>query len=121
MMNYRFTNLLMFATGAAIGSVVTWKLLEAKYEQLVKEEIESVKEVFGRGTRSEVEAIDEDMSEEDDEEYLEAESQRCEELREQVNNGLVSEKPNLKEYAAKLAQEGYTDYSTTKKRKGGRG
>jgi len=41
-----FKNILIFTTGAAIGSVVTWKLLEKKYKDLADEEIESVKEVF---------------------------------------------------------------------------
>lgn len=45
-MNCKFTNVLMFAAGAAIGSAVTWKYLKTKYEQLVQEEIESIKEVF---------------------------------------------------------------------------
>lgn len=36
----------LLATGAAIGSVVTWKLLETKYERIAQEEIESVKEAF---------------------------------------------------------------------------
>ena len=39
-------NLLFFVTGAAIGSVVTWKLIEKKYKDLADEEIESVKETF---------------------------------------------------------------------------
>ena len=38
--------LLYFVTGAAIGSVVTWKLIEKKYKDLADEEIESVKETF---------------------------------------------------------------------------
>lgn len=37
-----------FAAGAAIGSAVTWKLLKTKYEQIAREEIDSVKEVFSR-------------------------------------------------------------------------
>lgn len=45
-MNCKFTNVLMFAAGAAIGSAVTWKYLKTKYEQLVQEEIESIKEAF---------------------------------------------------------------------------
>lgn len=40
------TNAFIFAVGAAIGSAVTWRLLKTKYEQLAKEEIESVKEVY---------------------------------------------------------------------------
>lgn len=39
-------NLLCFVVGAAIGSVITWKLIEKKYKNLVDEEIESVKETF---------------------------------------------------------------------------
>ena len=39
-------NLLCFVTGAVIGSVVTWKLIEKKYKDLADEEIESVIETF---------------------------------------------------------------------------
>ena len=39
-------NLLYFVAGAAIGSVVTWKLIEKKYKDLADEEIESVIETF---------------------------------------------------------------------------
>ena len=39
-------NVLIFATGAAIGSVVTWKLIEKKYKDLADEEIASVVETF---------------------------------------------------------------------------
>lgn len=45
-------NLLCFVTGAAIGSLVTWKLIEKKYKDLADEEIESVIETFkNRKTR----------------------------------------------------------------------
>lgn len=39
-------NVLIFAAGAAIGSVVTWKLIEKKYKDLADEEIASVVETF---------------------------------------------------------------------------
>lgn len=45
-MKCKFINVLMFAAGAAIGSAVTWKIVKAKYEQIVQEELESIKEVF---------------------------------------------------------------------------
>lgn len=45
-MKSKFINVFMFAAGAAIGSVVTWKVLKTKYDKLVQEEIDSVKEVF---------------------------------------------------------------------------
>lgn len=46
-MNCKFINVLMFAAGAAIGSAVTWKVVKTKYERIVQEEIDSVKEAFG--------------------------------------------------------------------------
>lgn len=45
-MNSKFINVLVFAAGAAIGSAVTWKVLKTRYEQITREEIESVKETF---------------------------------------------------------------------------
>lgn len=45
-MNCKFTNVLMFAAGAVIGSAVTWKIVSSKYEKLIQEEIDSVKEAF---------------------------------------------------------------------------
>lgn len=47
-MNNVFTNIAMLTIGAAVGSLVTWKLLKTKYEKIAKEEIDSVKEVFSR-------------------------------------------------------------------------
>lgn len=38
----------IFAAGAAVGSVATWFLVKTKYEQIANEEIESVKEVFSQ-------------------------------------------------------------------------
>lgn len=40
---------MIFAAGAVIGSVVTWKMVKTRYEQIAQEEIESVREAFGRG------------------------------------------------------------------------
>jgi hypothetical protein len=37
----------MFAAGAAIGSAVTWKIVKDKYEKIVQEELDSIREVFG--------------------------------------------------------------------------
>lgn len=41
------SNLFIFATGATVGAVVTWKFLKTKYERLVQEEIDSYKEALG--------------------------------------------------------------------------
>lgn len=35
-----------FVAGAAIGVVATWKVLEAKYEKIVQDEIQSVKDMY---------------------------------------------------------------------------
>lgn len=40
--------LFTFAIGALIGSVATWMYLKPKYEKQLKEDIDSVKESFGR-------------------------------------------------------------------------
>lgn len=50
-MSCTFKCITAFALGAAAGSVVTWKLLKTKYEQIAQEEIDSVKEVFSRRER----------------------------------------------------------------------
>lgn len=42
----KLSNVIMFISGAAIGSVVTWKLVKTKYEQIAQEEIDSVKEEY---------------------------------------------------------------------------
>lgn len=50
-----------FAVGAAAGSVITWKLVKTKYEQLAQEEIDSVKETYGRLHAEDGERQGEDM------------------------------------------------------------
>ncbi len=40
-----------FSIGAALGSVVTWKLVETKYKQIAQEEIDSVKEVYSKRSK----------------------------------------------------------------------
>lgn len=41
-------NVLIFSAGAALGSVVTWKMLKTTYERIAQEEIDSVKETYSR-------------------------------------------------------------------------
>lgn len=40
------SNIFIFATGAAVGSLVTWKLIKSHYEQIADEEIKSMKEYY---------------------------------------------------------------------------
>lgn len=58
----------MFAAGAAIGSAVTWKVLKTKYDQLIQEEIDSVKEAFSDRFDNDQESTDEETKEEEDDE-----------------------------------------------------
>lgn len=47
-MSNLLNNVIIFAAGAAIGSVVTWKIVENKYRQAVNDEIESLKEEYNQ-------------------------------------------------------------------------
>ena len=70
-MNNTLSKIFIFTAGAAIGSAVTWAVLRSRYEQLVQEEIESVRESFSNMDRKDSEeedAPDEYYEEEEDEE-----------------------------------------------------
>lgn len=61
----------LFVAGAAVGSAVTWKVLKTKYERIAQEEIDSVKEAFGKLGTSPYEDEDSekcDAEQEDEEE-----------------------------------------------------
>lgn len=47
-MNKTLCNILLVATGAAIGSLMTWKVVKTKYSRIAQEEIDSVKEEYKR-------------------------------------------------------------------------
>lgn len=81
-------NFMMFVLGVAVGSVVTWRYVEKKYEQIAQDEIDSVKEVFSK---------------------REAEFTENTEARIKADN--AKEKPSVIEYAARLREQGYTNYS----------
>lgn len=81
-----------FIIGAGVGSAVTWKLIKDKYEQLAQEEIDSVKEIF---SRRESDAAGKTVAQN---------------LTEELKSS-TKEKPDIKEYAAELRKNGYTNYS----------
>lgn len=68
-MNKILTNALMFATGAAVGSLVTWKIVKNKYERLIQDEVDAFKEDYNRCMRgySETDAQNKDTQGEDEE------------------------------------------------------
>lgn len=45
-MNRKLTNIIIFAAGAVIGSLATWKLVKTKYEMIADQEIESMREYY---------------------------------------------------------------------------
>ena len=96
-MNCKFTNIFMFAAGAVIGSAATWFVLKNKYEQMVQEEIESVKEALGGLTSDEVEETEDSESEdeEDAEEYHQVNWDELEDLDEEETDDELEEYANL--------------------------
>lgn len=65
-MNCKFINVLMFTAGAAIGSMVTWKVVKTRYERIAQEEIESVKEAFAEYFVNNDDTSVEEVSEDDE-------------------------------------------------------
>ena len=47
-MNNKVFGTILFTAGAVIGSLVTWKVVKTKYEDIAQEEIDSVKEEYTR-------------------------------------------------------------------------
>lgn len=84
-------NFMMFVLGAAVGSIVTWRYVEKKYEQIAQDEIDSVKEVFSKREA--------DLTEE------------TEDVNARTKANHAKEKPGIVEYAARLREQGYTNYS----------
>ena len=86
-MNCKFTNVIMFAVGAVVGSAATWMLLKSKYEQRVQEEIESVKEAFNEmnNAQEQNEENSEDEEEEASEEYHQVNWEELEDLDEELD------------------------------------
>lgn len=65
-MKYILNNIVVFACGAAVGSVITWKILKEKYARIAQEEINEVREHFAKRLKelgSEKETTDEVKSE----------------------------------------------------------
>ena len=75
---------MLFVAGAGIGSLVTWKILEKKYERILQDEIASVEEYYRIKEDNDNNLVERDDYEE---EYLDNESERCEEIREGVLMG----------------------------------
>lgn len=103
-MNKTLISAIAFVTGAAIGSVTSWQLLKKYYEQISREEIDSVKEVYARKIRECEHSNDSDdnVSEEPV-------------IADDIDTDADSEKDELSvmEYAKILSEQGYTNYSNS--------
>lgn len=112
-MNNGLSKFFIFATGVAIGSVVTWKLVKTKYEKIANEEIESVREYYANKDKEKLtdEAYGEDEEEpackEDEvlEEYVSIARKYSEDVKEVVK---MDEKP----YVISPEEFDETDYTT---------
>lgn len=87
--------ILIFVTGAAIGSLVSWKVLSDQYEKLVQEEVNSVKQLLKKNGNQESTVVE--GSDYDDDLY--------------TNATLESEKPSIEEYAKTVQKLNYADFS----------
>lgn len=47
-MNNKIAKFVIFISGATIGSLITWQITKNKYDQIAKEEINSIKEAYAR-------------------------------------------------------------------------
>lgn len=97
-MNDTLSKVAIFAAGAGIGSVVTWRFVKEYYAKLTKEEIADVKRAFSRKP--------------DDEETMPVIS-NIPTSEPNVKKTAVSES-EIRDYAAKIQEEGYTNYSDAK-------
>ena len=58
-MDKKVIGLVAFVTGAAIGSLVTWRILKERYEKLAEEDSKSIREAFARRMAEPEEIADE--------------------------------------------------------------
>lgn len=87
-------NFAMFIVGAGVGSAVAWFYLKKHYEQIAQEEIDSVKSVFAKNKQD-----------------FQSEKNNDDQEDNQHKADIAKLKPDLVNYAAKLQEEGYTNYT----------
>ena len=95
------SKVLLFVSGACVGSVVTWKLVEKKYQQIAQEEIDSVKEALGYYNQ-------EESKSDEDQEYVEDNEE------ERFDHDAESAKEEL----ANICKEQGYDYNGISKKEG---
>lgn len=108
-MRSTLSKILIFATGAAIGSVVTWKLVSDRYEATIQEEIQAIRDLYANDD-------DDTDSEEGSDESDEEDDTEKEEYEDIVNqNGYVQNSDE--EYEDVETKPRYVQYSEKKEEK----
>lgn len=97
------TGFAMFLAGATVGAAAAWLCLKRYYEQIAQEEIDSVKAAFAERKPINTNIAKSEKSNEKQEEN-------------QHKADIAKLKPDLVNYAAKLQEEGYTNYTEHSKK-----
>ena len=97
------TSFAMFLAGATVGAAATWLCIKRYYEQIAQEEIDSVKAAFAERKPVNTNIAKSEKSNEKQEEN-------------QHKADIAKLKPDLVNYAAKLQEEGYTNYTEHSKK-----
>lgn len=93
------TNFAMFLAGATVGAATAWVCLRKRYEQIAQEEIDSVKAAFA------------------EKKLVFTNENRIDEQAENQHKADIAKlKPDLVDYAAKLQEEGYVNYTEHSKK-----
>lgn len=107
-MKSKIINVFMFAAGAAIGSAVSWKILKTKYDNIIQEEIDSVKEAFSN--RYDNSTNSDDQPEENEDEDEEGSSKPSQKInRFELEDVLEDEEP----YFTEEEKSEYTKIAST--------
>lgn len=105
------SKIFIFAAGAVTGSAVTWYFLKTKYERIAQEEIDSVKAEF---SRKENDISEPELKCEHADEPI-GEVDVIYEVGDGVEITVTKKDPDIREYASKLKDMDYTDYSNMEK------
>ena len=97
-MNNKLVCLVAFVTGASIGSMVTWKLVKDKYQQISKEEIAAIEDLYSKKLKAVCDKTENDSNE-------------IESIDNKDIAKIAKEKPSVIEFAGKIMeQEKYVAY-----------
>ena len=104
-MNSTIKNIVVFIAGAGSGVAISWKLLKTKYEQISREEIASVKEVYSR-KENKIKEVLKDLDDEQDNVVDEKEVKNYSKITENLGYVSTQTKKEAKE-ETKLVEKPY--------------